>query len=278
MPHRPSTPPSPHEHAPATPWLPAALVLALITLSSAFVAVGAAPSPEGVALPVDAPAASVLLAAVPHTPSAVRPFEPPVSSTTVAPTTTAPPTTVAPPTTAPPTTVAPTTTVPPTTVPPTTVPPTTPPAPEPPPPVIVQVDPAPAPPPPPPPPAITPSGVGGAAGEFLGAINGLRSSKGASALTPIAEMNAVAQRWAEHMAATQTLAHNPNASGQIPAGWQAWAENVGYGGSVGQVQGALVASSGHYRNMVNPNLRQIGIGVAVDGSGQVWTAHVFARY
>ena len=91
-------------------------------------------------------------------------------------------------------------------------------------------------------------------------------------------MNAVAQRWAEHMAATQTLAHNPNASGQIPAGWQAWAENVGYGGSVGQVQGALVASPGHYRNMVNANLREIGIGVAVDGSGLVWTAHVFARY
>ena len=91
-------------------------------------------------------------------------------------------------------------------------------------------------------------------------------------------MSNVAQGWAEHMAASQTLAHNPNSSGQIPAGWSAWAENVGYGGSVGQVQAALVASPSHYRNMVNANLRQIGIGVAVDGNGQVWTAHVFARY
>ncbi len=274
MPDNPTLPPSSPGHAQITPWLPAAVVLALLTLSSAFVAAGAATAPDGMALPLDAPAAAVLDASAPPPPSAVRPFEP-LTSTTVAPTTTVPPTT-APPTTAPPTTVAPTT-VAPTTVPPTIAPPATTPTPEAPPPVIVQVDPAP-PPPPPPPPAITTTGLGGAAGEFLGAINGLRASNGAPALMPIAEMNNVAQGWADHMAATQTLAHNPNSSGQIPGGWSAWAENVGYGGSVGQVQAALVASPGHYRNMVNPDLRQIGIGVAVDGNGQVWTAHVFARY
>ena len=60
MPDRPSFPPSSHGHAQVTPWLPAAVVLALLTLSSAFVAAGAATAPDGMALPLDAPAAAVL--------------------------------------------------------------------------------------------------------------------------------------------------------------------------------------------------------------------------
>ncbi len=55
MPARSHASSIPREPVHVTPWLPAAVVLALLTLGTAFVAAGAAPGPEGMALPVDAP-------------------------------------------------------------------------------------------------------------------------------------------------------------------------------------------------------------------------------
>ncbi len=269
MPKRPPTSPLPRLISLfSSPWPVAAAAVLGVTLTSAFLAAGAVTLPFDQDRPV-----SAFGPVHPSIRSTEGAIAPPTTSTTVPPTTTAP-TTVAPrPTTLPPTTAAPTT-VPPTTVATTAPPATTPPEP---PPVIVETVPVPPPPPPPPPPAVA-TAAPGAASQFLSSINGLRAARGAPALAPMAALNGVAQRWADHMASSQTLAHNPSVQSQIPGGWTAWAENVGYGGSVSQVQSALQASSGHYANMVNPGLRQIGIGVAVDSSGVVWTAHVFGSY
>jgi uncharacterized protein YkwD len=56
--------------------------------------------------------------------------------------------------------------------------------------------------------------------------------------------------------------------------WSAAAENVGTGGSVSSLFDALTASSGHRANMLG-GYTHFGIGVWVDGSGSLWTAHVF---
>ena len=53
-------------------------------------------------------------------------------------------------------------------------------------------------------------------------------------------------------------------------------ENVGLGPTVNGIQQALVASPGHYENLANGRFQLVGIAVAVDGTGRIWTAHVFA--
>jgi uncharacterized protein YkwD len=61
----------------------------------------------------------------------------------------------------------------------------------------------------------------------------------------------------------------------LPGPWQSAAENVAMGGSVQATFNALASSSGHHANMVNPSFTEIGSGVWVDASGQMWITHVF---
>ena len=57
--------------------------------------------------------------------------------------------------------------------------------------------------------------------------------------------------------------------------WSLVGENVGVGPSVGAINNALIASPGHYRNISDPEFTAMGVGVVIDGSGRVFTAHVF---
>jgi uncharacterized protein YkwD len=43
------------------------------------------------------------------------------------------------------------------------------------------------------------------------------------------------------------------------------------------VHRALVASPGHYANLVNPDLTHVGVGIHLQGDG-VYVTQVFARY
>lgn len=62
--------------------------------------------------------------------------------------------------------------------------------------------------------------------EVAALVNAARSQQGLAALTCNADMDAVAQAWAEHLAETGELAHNPSYASQIPGGWRSAAENV----------------------------------------------------
>jgi uncharacterized protein YkwD len=53
------------------------------------------------------------------------------------------------------------------------------------------------------------------------------------------------------------------------------AENIAVSNSVQSAFNALVASSGHYANMVNPTFTEIGSGVWADAGGRVWVTQVF---
>ena len=117
--------------------------------------------------------------------------------------------------------------------------------------------------------------AGGTAEEFLGKINTLRASVGAAPLTEDASLDSVAQRWADHMASTTTLAHNPSLSSQVSGGWTLLGENVGYGPTVDAIFNAFVASPHHYENLVDKAYNRVGVGVAVGSDGLIYTTHDF---
>jgi uncharacterized protein YkwD len=114
--------------------------------------------------------------------------------------------------------------------------------------------------------------------DMAGWVNSLRASAGAAPLATDPSLTSVAQQWANKMASTGALAHNPNLSTQAPSGWSAIGENIGDGFSLTATYNALVASPPHYANMVNSAFNRTGIGVATDSSGQVWVTEDFGDY
>jgi hypothetical protein len=111
---------------------------------------------------------------------------------------------------------------------------------------------------------------------FAAALNDVRAGVGLAPVAVEARLVDVARGWSGHMAATNTLAHNPSVADQAPSNWQRLGENVGYGGSVDQIHRALVASPGHYANIVNPAFNFVGIGVVHSGT-RVWVTQVFMQ-
>lgn len=109
--------------------------------------------------------------------------------------------------------------------------------------------------------------------EFISKINGLRSSVGVAGLAANAELNNYARWWAKQMADSGNFSHSDIGSLLDP--WSVVGENIGYGPSVTSVFNALVASTGHYNNMVDARFTSVGVGAYVDSTGRIWTAHVF---
>lgn len=126
-----------------------------------------------------------------------------------------------------------------------------------------------------PPPAPSGSGNAGLESQMLALVNDVRAQAGAPPLVMNSSLTQVARNWSTTLPAS--FQHNPNVSAQIPAGWSGWGENIAYNGSMEAAHQALVNSSGHYANMVNPNYNQVGIGIWVQG-GLVYVTQVFASY
>ena len=131
---------------------------------------------------------------------------------------------------------------------------------------------------PPPPTTAPPSSQAGPSPEFesqfASRINDYRSGNGLSGLSRDGSLDARARSWAERMADNGGLSHS--SLGSLLPPWSAAAENVGMGGSVKGIFGALVGSSGHKANMLG-DYTHLGVGVWVDSGGTIWTAHVFTR-
>ena len=109
--------------------------------------------------------------------------------------------------------------------------------------------------------------------RLLALTNQARASAGATPLALDAGVSAVARAWAQQMAAAGDISHNPDYGSQI-SGWSRVGENVGMGSSVDIVHGALMASSGHYANIVNGSFSVVGIGV-VRAGGTVFIVQNF---
>jgi hypothetical protein len=108
-------------------------------------------------------------------------------------------------------------------------------------------------------------------------VNQERAANGLPALVRNASIEAVAVNWANQMAASGTMQHNPNYSSQIPGGWTAAGENVAQGQpTAAQMNSDWMNSPGHRANILG-DFTSIGIAF-VTGNGTTWGVQNFAKY
>ncbi|MDQ1541859.1 MAG: hypothetical protein QOH29_2585 [Actinomycetota bacterium] len=98
-------------------------------------------------------------------------------------------------------------------------------------------------------------------GDLAAATNAARASAGLPPLAANAQLNAVAQAWANHLAAAGVLSHNPALRTQV-TGWRVLGENVGMAGDVPTVQRLFMASPAHRANILDARYTQMGVGSA----------------
>lgn len=113
------------------------------------------------------------------------------------------------------------------------------------------------------------------AGDFLSFINADRASAGVAALSLNGTISAVAQSYAQTMAASGRLAHDPAFPGNLPTNGVA-AENVGMGPSASAINDAFRADAVHQAIMIGRAYHLVGIGVASSASGSLWVVEDFA--
>ena len=105
--------------------------------------------------------------------------------------------------------------------------------------------------------------------------NAVRASAGVAPLVLDESLSAVSRRWVTTMAASGTIAHNPDLATQV-TGWSKVSENVGMGPDLETIHRALVASPRHYANLVDPDVTLMGVAVVSSG-GNVFVVENFMR-
>lgn len=110
--------------------------------------------------------------------------------------------------------------------------------------------------------------------------NDARSANGLAPLAYDTLASNVARVWAQELARSANLRHNPNLANQVGAQvtnqWTRIGENVGYAGSIDSVQNAYMNSTGHRNNILGAYNR-VGVGSARGSDGRVWTTVVFIQ-
>lgn len=129
--------------------------------------------------------------------------------------------------------------------------------------------------------AFASSALASPAGDLATATNTARVSAGLPALTENAQLDAVAQAWANKLAAAGVLSHNPAVRTQV-TNWTVLGENVGMAGDVPTVQNAFMHSPEHKANILDPRYTQIGVGSATSiypscGCPVLWVVVDFRR-
>lgn len=108
--------------------------------------------------------------------------------------------------------------------------------------------------------------------QFLDLLNSYRAAQHVPVVAMSSGATGVARPWSGHMAATNTLAHNPAMVSQlahVAPSWSTLGENVGEGYSVSTLNQAFINSAPHRANMVNAAYNYVGIGVVTSGS-TIW--------
>jgi uncharacterized protein YkwD len=124
-------------------------------------------------------------------------------------------------------------------------------------------------------PAQAAESVAGARSVFVASINADRHRAGRACLVQDAQATAIATAWAQRMAGTGVLQHNPRLVSQITS-WTAVGENVGVGGTSATLHSAFMHSAPHRANILGAAYTSVGIGVAY-GRGRMWVVEVFKR-
>ena len=125
------------------------------------------------------------------------------------------------------------------------------------------------------PPGGAPQAGATAATQSVGFVNARRADNGLGALRDDGELRALAEAWAQQMAADQEMRHNPNLDEQMPDGYFAWGENVAYGFDPAAIDQAWWDSEGHRANMLNGDYTAIGVAFVEDDAGDLWAVQVY---
>jgi uncharacterized protein YkwD len=115
-----------------------------------------------------------------------------------------------------------------------------------------------------------------AAAQSVAFVNDRRREHDRGQLQVDAELQALAEGWAQRMAEDEDMRHNPNLGDQMPDHYYAWGENVAYGFDPSAINQGWWESEGHRENMLSGNYTAIGVGFVVDEDGDYWAVQVFA--
>ena len=129
--------------------------------------------------------------------------------------------------------------------------------------------------------ALASSASASPAGDLGAATNNARTSAGLAPLALNAQLTAVAQAWANHLAAANVLSHNGSLRAQV-SNWSVLGENVGMAGDIPSVQAAFMASPDHRANILNAGYTQMGVASASStypscGCTVIWVVVDFRR-
>lgn len=119
--------------------------------------------------------------------------------------------------------------------------------------------------------------------EVVRLHNHARAAAGLPPLDVHVDLHVDARRWSTEMAGRQQLQHQNSSSGVAPywetscavadPQWSSCAENIAAGqATASEVHAAWMASSAHRKNILDPSVNRIGIGVWSDGGILWWTA------
>ena len=98
-------------------------------------------------------------------------------------------------------------------------------------------------------------------GDLAAATNAARAAAGLPGLQIDGQLSAVAQAWANHLAAANVLSHNGALRSQV-SNWTNLGENVGMAGDIPSVQQAFMNSPEHRANILNSKYTLMGVGSA----------------
>jgi len=107
-------------------------------------------------------------------------------------------------------------------------------------------------------------------------LNQSRNNAGMGSLPINIDLYFKAQGWSEQLANSQSLSHSNLADGN-GYNWARLGENVGYGYSLEQVQGAFMDSPAHRANILDGGFNRVGVGVTRDGEGRFWVVQEFMQ-
>ena len=124
-------------------------------------------------------------------------------------------------------------------------------------------------------PAGAQAGAADVEGAFAMLIAAERQTAGRAPLAVHDDLVATARRHSTVMAAQSRLHHNPSLAQDVQ-GWVKVGENVGMGSGVDAVHAALMASSTHRSEILDPAFTDVGVGV-VWSNGVVWVTQVFRQ-
>ncbi|MGM1059547.1 CAP domain-containing protein [Saccharothrix sp. Mg75] len=122
--------------------------------------------------------------------------------------------------------------------------------------------------------------------QVLSLTNGERAAVGCPALTANAQLGAAAKRHNDEMARTGNFSHT-GVDGSTPAQrvteagytYRTTAENIAMGqGTAEEVVGSWMASEGHRANILNCELRDLGVAFTTDAGGRTYWTQEFGLH